>query len=92
MTVREFTLACGADAVVNKPIATSALRLVVRSLLQQREEGSIGVSCCSTASSATSCVTSGGTSSDTSSDVEDDARMNGVADEEMGDEGMPAGC
>ncbi|KAI8476088.1 MAG: CheY-like superfamily [Monoraphidium minutum] len=38
-TVREHTLACGADAVVVKPIATAALRGVVEALLAARGGG-----------------------------------------------------
>jgi hypothetical protein len=37
-SVREFTLSCGADAVVSKPIATHELRRVVEGLLLLRDQ------------------------------------------------------
>jgi len=36
-SVRDFTLSCGVDAVVSKPIATSELRRVVEKLLLERQ-------------------------------------------------------
>ncbi|KIY97591.1 hypothetical protein MNEG_10372 [Monoraphidium neglectum] len=42
LTVRQHTLACGADEVVRKPIQTAALRGVVEAVMQRRRAAAAG--------------------------------------------------